>query len=194
MMIPDAVHVGLGRRTRWTWTTSNWAARARTDGRLCLNAAAFYTKYKDFQVQIFDSSSVSLAPPLQLANAGGAETKGVELDLQFAATDTLRLDFNAAYIDAEFTDYQGAPCYYADQTGVVPAGSNCFQDLNGNRCRTRASLTGARWAAPLAWCRTFRAGMPLAEAYVLRPAAHPAEAGATSCCANYSRVTRRRCW
>jgi iron complex outermembrane receptor protein len=103
------------------------------DGRLRLNAAAFYTKYKGFQVQIFDSSSVSLAPPLQLANAGGAETKGIELDLQYAATDTLRLDLNAAYIDAKFTDYKGAPCYYADQTGIVPVGSNCFQDLNGNK-------------------------------------------------------------
>ena len=119
------------------------------DGRLRLNAAAFYTKYKDFQVQIFDSSSVSLAPPLQLANAGGAETKGVELDLQFAATDTLRLDFNAAYIDAEFTDYQGAPCYYADQTGIVPVGSNCFQDLDGNKVQDTgepgpgAALAGA---------------------------------------------------
>lgn len=102
------------------------------DGRLRLNAAAFYTKYSDFQVQIFDSSSVSLAPPLQLRNAGGAETKGIELDLQFAATDTLRLDLNAAYIDAEFTDYKGAPCYYADTSGIVPVGSSCFQDLNGN--------------------------------------------------------------
>jgi iron complex outermembrane receptor protein len=102
------------------------------DGRLRVNAAAFYTKYKAFQVQIFDSSSVSLAPPLQLSNAGGAETKGIELDLQYAATDTLRLDLNAAYIDAEFTEYKGAPCYYADQTGIVPVGSSCFQDLNGN--------------------------------------------------------------
>jgi iron complex outermembrane receptor protein len=107
-------------------------SRGRTDGRLRVNAAAFYTKYKAFQVQIFDSSSVSLAPPLQLSNAGGAETKGIELDLQYAATDTLRLDLNAAYIDAEFTEYKGAPCYYADQTGIVPVGSSCFQDLNGN--------------------------------------------------------------
>jgi iron complex outermembrane receptor protein len=103
------------------------------DGRLNLNAAAFYTKYKGFQVQIFDQSSTSISPPLILANAGGAETKGVELDVAFAATGHLRLDLNAAYIDAKFTDYKGAPCYYADATGIVPSGSGCFQDLNGNK-------------------------------------------------------------
>ena len=104
------------------------------DNRLSVNAAAFYTKYKDFQVQIFDSSTVTLAPPLQLANAGGAETRGVELDVQFAATDRLRLGLNAAYIKAKFTDYQGAPCY-SDVSGLVPAGSACFQDLNANKVR-----------------------------------------------------------
>jgi iron complex outermembrane receptor protein len=98
------------------------------DGRLSVNAAAFYTKYKDFQVQIFDSSTASLAPPLQLANAGGAETKGIEIDLQFAATDMLRLGLNAAYVEAEFTEYLGAPCY-ADVSAFVPAGSTCFQDV-----------------------------------------------------------------
>jgi iron complex outermembrane receptor protein len=100
------------------------------DGRLRVNAAAFYTKYKNFQVQIFDANTASLSPPLQLVPAGGAETKGIELDLQFAATDTLRLDLNAAYIDAKFTDYTGAPCYSADRSGIVPVGSGCFQDID----------------------------------------------------------------
>jgi iron complex outermembrane receptor protein len=103
------------------------------DGRLNLNAAAFYTKYKGFQVQIFDQSSTSISPPLVLANAGGAETRGVELDVAFAATDHLRLDLNAAYIDAKFTDYQGASCYYGDATSFIPDGSACFQDLNGDK-------------------------------------------------------------
>ena len=98
------------------------------DGRLRVNAAAFYTKYKNFQVQIFDSSSGALSPPLQLVPAGGAETKGLEVDAQFAATDTLRIDLNAAYIDAKFTEYVGAPCYNGDQSGVMPA--QCYVDAN----------------------------------------------------------------
>ena len=105
------------------------------NGRLSLNASLFYTKYKDFQVQIFDASTVSLAPPLRLANAGGAETKGLELDARLAATDHLTLGLSAAYIDAKFTDYKGAPCYYGDVSGIVPVGSACFQDVNGNSVR-----------------------------------------------------------
>ena len=105
------------------------------DRRVTLNAALFLTKYKDFQVQIFDQNSTSLAPPLILTNAGEAETRGVELDTSFAATNLLRIDMNAAYIDAKFNDYKGAPCYYPDTTGAVPAGCTpgapVTQDLSG---------------------------------------------------------------
>ena len=96
------------------------------DGRLRVNASAFYTKYKNFQVQIFDSSSGALSPPLQLVPAGGAETKGLELDLQFAATENLRLDLNAAYIDAKFTEYVGAPCHAGNLSSEMPA--QCYVD------------------------------------------------------------------
>ncbi len=99
------------------------------DRRLTLNAAIWDTKYKDFQVQIFDQSNTSINPPLVLANAGEAETKGLELDAAFAATDTLRINWNTAYIDAKFKDYKGAPCYYPSFPGVVPAG--CVQAIPG---------------------------------------------------------------
>jgi len=104
------------------------------DRRVTLNAAVFDTKYKDFQVQIFDQSNTSINPPLVLANAGAAETRGVELDTAYAATDHLRIDLNAAYIDAKFNDYPGAPCYYPDVPGGVPAGcagAPATQDLSG---------------------------------------------------------------
>lgn len=116
----DVDHFELGSKGRYL------------DGRLSVDAALFYTVYKDFQVQIFDQTSGQLSPPLILTNAGKAETKGVELDVSFAATNNLRLNFNAAYIDAKFKEYLGAPCYYPDSSGIVPAGSACFQDLNGN--------------------------------------------------------------
>ena len=99
------------------------------DRRLTLNAAIWDTKYKDFQVQIFDQSNYSLSPPLILANAGEAETKGVELDAAIAATQLLRIDLNLAYIDAKFKDYKGAPCYYPTVPGTIPAG--CAQALPG---------------------------------------------------------------
>jgi iron complex outermembrane receptor protein len=108
------------------------------DRRVTFNAALFDTKYKNFQIQIFDQNNTSINPPLILSNAGGAETRGLEVDTAIAATDRLRIDLNAAYTDAKFTDYRNAPCYYPAVPGTVPtgctrpiAGGAVVQDLTG---------------------------------------------------------------
>ena len=104
------------------------------DRRISINAALFFTTYKNFQVQIFDQTTGQLSPPLVLTNAGKAETKGVEVDVVAAATNNLRLNLNAAYVDAKFKDYVGAPCYNPNTTGgAVPgcSGSPAVQDLSG---------------------------------------------------------------
>ncbi len=107
---------------------------AYLDGRLTFNLAAFLTQYKNFQVQIFDQNSVSLAPPLVLTNAGKAITKGVEIDGAYAATKNLRIDYSVALINAYFDDYKGAPCYYPEQSGAPVAGCSgtpSVQNLSG---------------------------------------------------------------
>jgi iron complex outermembrane receptor protein len=81
------------------------------DNRLQLNAAAFYTVYKDYQVQTSESIPGQVAPILGLTPAGKARTQGLEIDSAFAATSSLRLGLNLAYIDAKFIDYKGAPCW-----------------------------------------------------------------------------------
>jgi iron complex outermembrane recepter protein len=92
------------------------------DHTLTANIDVFFTKYINFQVQNFDESSQSINPPLILESAG-AQTKGVELDTQWAATALTRLGFNFAFVDATFTNYNGAPCYYSDSASVaVPPG------------------------------------------------------------------------
>lgn len=90
--------------------------------RVTLNVSIFDTIYKNFQIQNFDKNSVSINPPLILTAVGKAETRGVEVDTRWAATTTLKLDFNAAYIDAKFKDYDGAPCYYPEVAGQTPPG------------------------------------------------------------------------
>jgi iron complex outermembrane receptor protein len=89
------------------------------DKRLTLNVAAFYTKYKNFQAQAIVPDG-SINPPSLLV-ATGAETKGVELDVAMAATDHLRLNLSAAYIDAKLKDFPNAPCYFPNVPGDVPA-------------------------------------------------------------------------
>jgi iron complex outermembrane receptor protein len=100
------------------------------DHTLTANLSVFYTIYQDFQVQNFDQSSASINPPLILESAD-AQTHGVELDTQWAATPLTRFGLSAAYIDATFGAYHNAPCYYPDSIAVtVPAG--CLQEtING---------------------------------------------------------------
>jgi iron complex outermembrane receptor protein len=81
------------------------------DQRLTVDAAVFYTEYLDYQVQSSAAIPGVPAPVEELDSAGKARTAGVEFDTAFAATEMLRIDFNAAYIDARFVDYKDAPCW-----------------------------------------------------------------------------------
>jgi len=91
---------------------------AYLDRRLTLNASLFYTKYKNFQAQaIVPNGSVN--PPSAIVPAD-AVTKGAELDVVAAPTQLLRLNLNVAYVDAVFTKFLNAPCYYPEVPGTVP--------------------------------------------------------------------------
>ena len=115
------------------------------DHTLSLNAAIFYTKYHNFQIQTFDETSTAINPPLILTAAGGAKTQGVEVDSSWVPTRRLRLDLSAAYIDAKFTDYPNAPCYYGTTTAAAGT-PTCTQDLkdkplpNSPRFRMNANV------------------------------------------------------
>lgn len=64
------------------------------DGRALINAAVFYIDWEGIQqAQGFGGVSA-------LANAGDAESQGVEFESLFSVTDGLQLGFNASYTDA----------------------------------------------------------------------------------------------
>ena len=86
------------------------------DRRVILNADVFDTIYRDYQIQSYSYAPGVLSPPLTLASAGRAETRGLEVLAEWSATPTTRLTFNGAYIDAKFTDYASAPCYGTQPT------------------------------------------------------------------------------
>ncbi len=111
------------------------------DHTLTANVALFWTIYRNFQVQNFDQTSASVNPPLIL-EAADAQTKGIEFDTQWAPALNTRIGLNAAYIDATFKDYKGAPCYYPDSVAVtVPAG--CVQQtFNGRTNNVWPNLNG----------------------------------------------------
>jgi iron complex outermembrane receptor protein len=76
------------------------------DRRLTLNVDAFYEKYSHFQA---DSYFYDVANPgasnFVLGNAGGLESKGVEADASWSATDNLTITGNLAYTPTKFTQY-----------------------------------------------------------------------------------------
>jgi iron complex outermembrane receptor protein len=77
------------------------------DRHLTFNLAAFYTKYSNYQAQLYDNTG--LIATLVLANAD-ARTQGVEADLTYVRGNT-RFNLSSAYTDAKFTNFPGAVCY-----------------------------------------------------------------------------------
>ncbi len=126
----DAFELGL-KTTLW-------------DGRLRLNAAAFYAEYQEFQAQaFFDPDGQPDCPeedPLcdpnddpgsfLLINAGEVSTTGLELDFLAQLSEHLRVTGGAAWIDAEIEDYPGEPCSGGQEfRGECPEAG--LQDLSG---------------------------------------------------------------
>lgn len=69
------------------------------DGTLQLNLSAFYYDYENYQFQTSDPVPFSGG----VDNIPEAESKGLELELSWLATDSIRLDGNIAYLDTEVT-------------------------------------------------------------------------------------------
>ena len=77
------------------------------DGAFELNAAAFFTKYDNLQISIFDGGL-----GFNVGNAASAEVKGVEFDIRWAATEHLMVSGGLALTDFEFTDFENGQCYF----------------------------------------------------------------------------------
>lgn len=73
-------------------------------GRVRWNGAVFSTDYDDLQVAAFTGTSFTVG------NAASAEIKGVEMDVEWAATENLVVGGNIAYLDHEYKDYATAGC------------------------------------------------------------------------------------
>lgn len=79
------------------------------DQRLELNLALFRNEFTDLQVSSFNTPPGS-APVLTISNAGESTSQGMELELNYAATDWLVLGTSLAWLDSEYDKYEGAGC------------------------------------------------------------------------------------
>lgn len=71
------------------------------DGALRLNATIYQTEIENLQVSRFDPSNVAFL--VFMENVGDAETKGLDVDFQWAATDNLTISGAFSILDTEIT-------------------------------------------------------------------------------------------
>ncbi|MGX4676212.1 TonB-dependent receptor domain-containing protein [SAR92 clade bacterium H246] len=75
------------------------------DGRLRLNASAFYYDYTDLQVTSPDPDDIASE---FVQNAGKAEIKGFELELTALLVENLKLDLGLGWLDAKYVEFIAA--------------------------------------------------------------------------------------
>lgn len=108
------------------------------DGRARLSATVFRTELEDQQVTSFRGASFFVS------NAAKLISQGVELESQVALSDDWEVGGALAYLDAEYDEYEGAPCTIYQSAAI---GANCTQDLSGKRGPYAPEWSGNIYAA-----------------------------------------------
>jgi iron complex outermembrane receptor protein len=78
------------------------------DGTMRLNVALFHTKYKNLQrdtvVTIIDAAGNQFQETIAV-NEGDSTAQGIEVEMSWLPTDSLRFDANFGYLDHEYDSY-----------------------------------------------------------------------------------------
>lgn len=99
---PDIVgdtNIGFGPENAWSYEAG--LKTDLLDRKLRINAAAFYTDYKDLQV------SALVGAAFQIRNAAAAHIKGFELEVTAKPVRAVELNLGAGYTDATYADFPG---------------------------------------------------------------------------------------
>jgi iron complex outermembrane receptor protein len=99
------------------------------NGALQANLSAFHMKYSDLQVNQILFLTVGVT------NAAQATVDGVELETVFRPVERVRLEANAAWLNARFNSFltQDASRPAGPGCTITPGTTNCVYDLAGNR-------------------------------------------------------------
>ena len=87
------------------------------DGSMTLNWALYDSTYENQQVSTFVGTS------FVVTNAASTEIRGLEVDMQWQATDRLNLGLSVALSDGEYGSYEGAGCTAAQASAVLGLGT-----------------------------------------------------------------------
>jgi iron complex outermembrane receptor protein len=120
------------------------------EGAMNLNAALFRNEYDDLQVQTFDGVINFL-----VSNAASSITQGLELEMLWQMTDSLRLGFQGAYLDAFYDDRVNGQCT-SDQAAGAVSGCDFSDPFNPSQDLTDESLP---------WAPEYSANVSMAHFY-----------------------------
>jgi iron complex outermembrane receptor protein len=90
------------------------------DQRMRLDLAAFYYNYSNLQVNIFRNLNI------ELQNAANSKIKGLDGNLEFAATETTRLRGGFSFLDAKYASFDAAPSYPVNPLAAPNPGGGGF--------------------------------------------------------------------
>lgn len=144
------------------------------DGAMTLNWAMFNSEYVDQQVSTF----VGLG--FVVANAASSDIQGVEVDMQWQATDNLRLGANVAMLDAKYGKFDSAGCTAAQDSALIALGTltvnspvtsalGCQAQFNGagNKAGQSQDLSGSSFGADYSGSLTADYTKPLANGMLM---------------------------
>ena len=117
------------------------------DGAMTANFAAYHSTYDNFQTTQF------INQVFVVGNAGEVISQGIEADVLWQATDTLRLGFSGAWTDVTYEDFPNAACTNAQQTVLNPFNgeramctANAVNDLSGRQVENAPEFSGNAFA------------------------------------------------
>ena len=90
----------------YVWTYELGAKSSFDDNRLRVNAAIFYSDYKDFQARVSDVFNPDApVPGFPVINAGKLEIFGAELETIWLPTDNLVVSAQIGYLDVDYKEF-----------------------------------------------------------------------------------------
>lgn len=109
------------------------------DNTLEANLSFYRTEYDNLQVSQFDG-----VLGYNVGNAKETVVQGVELDGRWVLTDSLSLQYSAAYLDHEFKGFKNGNCHNRQQpNGVIGLGGNQLCDYTGKSGQYTPKVTAS---------------------------------------------------
>lgn len=117
-------------RPETVWSYELGAKVRLFDNRIRAAGSVFYMDYTDLQQNVFGLAG---SPFPKIQNAGQAEIKGAELEVEALIAQRLRLNLSGTWLDAEYTELRTADNIFPELGERDPSTGLNVRDLSGNR-------------------------------------------------------------